>query len=64
MRIGVYVCHCGLNIAGVMLASGFLRMPYFIGGILYAVSILLFVVFFGGESEEDVKGVIADGKEN
>jgi len=53
----------GLNIAGVLLASGFLRMPYFIGGVLYAVSIVLFVVFFGGESEdsENKVGVATDG---
>jgi MFS family permease len=56
----------GLNIAGMMLASGLLRAPYFIAGILYAVSIILFVVFFGGESEEPENkvGVITDGKEN
>ncbi|MGY5858040.1 MAG: MFS transporter [Candidatus Thorarchaeota archaeon] len=42
----------GINIAGVMLASGLLRAPYFVAGILYAVSIILFVIFFGGKSEE------------
>jgi len=41
----------GLNIGGVMLASGFLRAPYLVAGILYAISIILFIIFFGGKTE-------------
>ena len=53
----------GLNIAGMMLASGFLRAPYFLAGILYAVSIIFFIVFFGGKTEESENktGVAKDG---
>jgi len=56
----------GLNIAGMLLASGFLRAPYFIAGILYAVSIILFIVFFGGKSEDsEIKtGEVTDDTEN
>jgi MFS family permease len=56
----------GLNIGGGLLASGFLRVPYLLAGILYAISIILFVVFFGGESgdSENKVGAVYDGKDN
>ncbi|TFH07799.1 MAG: MFS transporter [Candidatus Thorarchaeota archaeon] len=45
----------GLNIGGMLLASGLLRVPYFLAGILYAASIILFIVFFGGKTEDSEK---------
>ncbi|MBN2228564.1 MAG: MFS transporter [Candidatus Thorarchaeota archaeon] len=36
----------GLNIGGVLLAAGFLNLPFVLAGILYSASIVLFYLFF------------------
>jgi len=49
-----------------MLASRFLRAPSILAGILYAISIVLFILFFGGKTEgsEKLTGAVADESEN
>ncbi|MGY5878865.1 MAG: MFS transporter [Candidatus Thorarchaeota archaeon] len=56
----------GLNIGGMLLASGFLRAPFFLAGVLYAISIILFIAFFGGKTEESENNsrVVNDGEKN
>lgn len=44
----------GLNIAGWMLAAGFLRAPYLIAAILYSLSIVMFYWFFGRSNQESI----------
>lgn len=50
----------GLNIGGVLLALGFLRVPFMLAGVLYAASVVLFYVFFRKyerkSSNKDVAG--------
>jgi len=44
----------GLNIGGPLMAAGFLRAPFALAGILYLASLVLFYIFFGKKSQEDV----------
>ncbi len=44
----------GLNIGGMLLASGFLRAPFDWAAILFSASIVLFYWFFGRSNKESL----------
>jgi MFS family permease len=47
----------GINIAGIMMASGFLRAPYTVAIFFYVASIILFYRFFGNNERNHNKSV-------